>query len=97
MTSRRRPGVVRRLFLRFVHTQKEGPFWFFFFARDFFVGEIFSHKIPPKKKKPKEEEEVPSFAFEKALAQPFFSTFLFLLFKTQLHPEHRLGRTSLSY
>ena len=31
------------------------------------------------------------------LKTTFFSTFLFLLFKTQLHPEHRLGRTSLSY
>lgn len=90
MTSRRRPGVVRRLFLRFVHTQKEGPFLVLFlrlcdlFFTPIFSHYFFTHKIPPKKKKKpkKEEEEVPSFAlFEKALVhnlsfRPFFSSFL---------------------
>ena len=73
MTSRRPMGVVQsRLFLRFfVHTQKEGPFFFVLFLRLlcalFFTPPIFSqYYFSPgqnpnakkkKKKKPKKKEE----------------------------------------
>ena len=73
MTSRRRPmGVVQsRLFLRFfVHTQKEGPFFFGSFFAVVVCLVFYSHFFPllfftrtksqrqkKKKKKPKKKEE----------------------------------------